>query len=194
MSNHKEPYSARVLRHRKLVVSVWVVLAVVGAWAASSINDHLSHSFDAPGRPAFEANKQIVGHYGNGGVIAPFVLVADPRGSAAGRRGPSSSGRPGGSPRRSPARAWREPGDGGPNKAFESADGKVAYALVFPPIGPEAPDKNEAALAAPQKAARGAAGRRRAAAGHRHRGAQRRLRRRRRGPPGRDADRRRSAR
>ena len=152
MGNHKEPYSARVLRHRKLIVSVWILLAVVGAWAASSINDHLSRSFDAPGRPAFEANKQIVGQFGNGGVIAPFVLVADPRGSTPvegselereARRVAASV----------PGSRLAGPGDGGPGKAFESTDGQVGYALVFPPIGPESPDKNEAALAALQRAA-----------------------------------------
>jgi RND superfamily putative drug exporter len=152
MGNHKEPYSARVLRHRKLIVSVWILLAVVGAWAASSINDHLSQSFDAPGRPAFEANKQIVGQFGNGGVISPFVLFADPHGSTrvagsdlerAARQVAASV----------PGSRLAGPGDGGPAKAFESTDGQVGYALVFPPIGPEAPDKNEAALAALQQAA-----------------------------------------
>jgi RND superfamily putative drug exporter len=152
MLNHKEPYSVRVLRHRKLIVSVWILLAVVGAWAASSINDHLSQSFDAPGRPAFEANKQIVGQFGNGGMISPFVLVADPDGSApvegaeleqAAKHVAASV----------PGSRLAGPGDGGSTKAFESTNGKIAYALVYPPIGPEAPEKNEAALAAMQKAA-----------------------------------------
>ena len=155
MSNHKEPYSVRVLRHRKLIVCVWILLAVVGAWAASSIDDHLSKSFDAPGRPAFEANKEIVETYGNGGLIAPFVLVADP----------SEGTLAGGGNEAAFAAAAKEvavavpgsrlagPGAGGPAKAFESADGKVGYALIYPPPGPEAPDKNEGALTAVQDAA-----------------------------------------
>jgi putative drug exporter of the RND superfamily len=155
MSNHKEPYSVRVLRHRKLIVSVWVLLAIVGAWAASSINDHLSQSFDAPGRPAFEANKEIVKTYGNGGLISPFVLVAAPARGTLAERGDGAAF----------AKAAKEvatavpgsrlagPGAGGPAKTFESADGKVGYALIYPPPGPEAPEKNEAALTAMQDAA-----------------------------------------
>jgi putative drug exporter of the RND superfamily len=156
MSNRKEPYSARVLRHRKLIVSVWVVAALVGAWAASSINDHLSQSFDAPGRPAFETNKAIVEQYGNGGPIAPFVVVADPsdgkpvdslatRGQFRAALTKVADAAPG-------SRVARA-GDDGADRIFESKDGTVAYGLVFPPVGPEAPDKNEAALASVQKAA-----------------------------------------
>jgi RND superfamily putative drug exporter len=155
MSNHKEPYSVRVLRHRKLIVSVWILLAVVGAWAASSINDHLSQSFDAPGRPAFEANREIVKTYGNGGPISPFVLVAAPKEGKV-FEGPNAA---------SFTEAAKEvaaavPGSrlagfgaGGPAKDFESKDGTVGYAFVYPPPGPEAPEKNEGALIAVQKAA-----------------------------------------
>jgi putative drug exporter of the RND superfamily len=155
MSNHKEPYSVRVLRHRKLIVSVWILLAVVGAWAASSINDHLSQSFDAPGRPAFEANREIVKTYGNGGVISPFVLVAAPKDGTL-----SEGGNEAAFTKAAKEVAAAVPGSrlaglgaGGPAKDFESKDGSVGYAFVYPPPGPEAPDKNEGALSAVQKAA-----------------------------------------
>ncbi|HJZ37482.1 MAG TPA: MMPL family transporter [Solirubrobacterales bacterium] len=155
MSNHKEPYSVRVLRHRKLIVSVWILLAVVGAWAASSINDHLSQSFDAPGRPAFEANKEIVKTYGNGGLISPFVLVAAPKDGTL-----SEGGNDAAFTKAAKEVAAAVPGSrlaglgaGGPAKDFESRDGKVGYAFVYPPPGPEAPEKNEGALSAVQKAA-----------------------------------------
>jgi RND superfamily putative drug exporter len=155
MSNHKEPYSVRVLRHRKLIVSVWILLAVVGAWAASSINDHLSQSFDAPGRPAFEANREIVETYGNGGVISPFVLVAAPKDGTL-----SDGGNEAAFTKAAKEVAAAVPGSrlagfgaGGPAKDFESKDGAVGYAFVYPPPGPEAPEKNEGALSAVQKAA-----------------------------------------
>jgi putative drug exporter of the RND superfamily len=152
VTNRKEPYSRRVLRHRRLVVAVWVALAIVGGWAASSINDHLSRSFDAPGRPAFEANQQIVAKFGNGGVIAPFVLVTAPGGGAKvdasqfGRAARTVAGAV-------PGSRLAGPGGGGSADRFESADGSVAYALVYPPLGQPAPNKNEAALAALQAAA-----------------------------------------
>jgi putative drug exporter of the RND superfamily len=156
VSNPKEPYSVRVLRHRKLIVAVWAVLALVGAWSASTINDHLSQSFDAPGRPAFEANKAIVEHYGNGGMIAPFVVVADPGGGV-----PVDSPAVRGQLRSAlatvaasaPGSRLARAGDAGAGRILEAKDGEVAYGLVFPPIGPEAPDQNEAALAAVQRSA-----------------------------------------
>src|ERR1700761_4147250 len=152
MTNPKEPYSVRVLRHRKLIVSVWILLAVVGAWAASSINDHLSQSFDAPGRPAFEANKEIVKTYGNGGLISPFVLVADPKEGTLSEGGNDAAFTKAAKEVAAsvPGSRLAAPGAGGPAKTFESKDGKVGYALVYPPPGPEAPEKNEDALKAMQ--------------------------------------------
>ncbi len=50
---------------------------LAGGWAASGLSDALSQSFDAPGRPAFDANREIVERYGSGGVIAPIVAVVD---------------------------------------------------------------------------------------------------------------------
>jgi RND superfamily putative drug exporter len=155
VSNHKEPYSVRVLRQRRLIVSVWVLLALVGAWAASSINDHLSQTFDAPGRPAFEANKDIVKTYGNGGLISPFVLVAAPKDGTLSEDGndaafTKAAKEVSGSV---PGSRLAGPGAGGPAKAFESKDGEVGYALIYPPPGPESPEKNEDALARIRKAA-----------------------------------------
>jgi putative drug exporter of the RND superfamily len=155
VTNRKEPYSVRVLRHRKLTVSIWVLLALVGAWAASSINDHLSQSFDAPGRPAFEANKEIVKTFGNGGLISPFVLVAAPKDGKLSEGGNDAAFTKVAKEVAAsvPGSRLAGPGDGGSAKTFESKDGKVGYALVFPPPGPEAPEKNEGALKALQNAA-----------------------------------------
>jgi hypothetical protein len=55
-----------VLRRRRLVAGAWLLLAIAGAWAASGLSDALSQTFDAPGRPAFEANKEIVERFGSG--------------------------------------------------------------------------------------------------------------------------------
>jgi RND superfamily putative drug exporter len=153
VSSHKEPYSARVLRHRRLIVSLWVLLALIGAWAASTINDHLSKSFDAPGRPAFEANKEIVKAYGNGGLISPFVLVAAPKEGTLTAGADDAAFAKAAQEIAAAVPGSRLAGPGGPAKTFESEDGKVGFALLYPPPGPEAPDKNEAALSAVQEAA-----------------------------------------
>ncbi|CAB4901777.1 unannotated protein [freshwater metagenome] len=146
-----------VMARRRLVALVWVVLALAGAWAASGISDALSQSFDAPGRPAFEANERIVRAYGSGGTISPIVLVARPEegrdvrdqdvrdelreavervaGAVPGSRAVSSSGATG--------------------EGLDSADGRASVAYVFPPVGRPAPDENPQALAAARKAAAG---------------------------------------
>jgi uncharacterized membrane protein YdfJ with MMPL/SSD domain len=78
-----------VLRRRRLLALAWLLLAVAGGWAASGLGDALSQSFDAPDRPASEANREIVERFGSGGVVAPIAAEEGPRARAAlpGRRG-----------------------------------------------------------------------------------------------------------
>jgi len=64
-----------VLRHRALVVVVWVVLAVTGGVTAPKTVDSLSYDFGLPGQPAYEANQQILGDYGSGGQVDPLILT-----------------------------------------------------------------------------------------------------------------------
>ena len=192
MSNHKEPYSVRVLRHRKLIVSVWILLAVVGAWAASSINDHLSQSFDAPGRPAFEANKEIVKTYGNGGAD----LAVRPRRRAEGRhalrrrqRGGLHQGGEGSRRRRAglaPRRSRRR--RAGEGLRVQGRRGRLRLRLSA--TGPGSAGKERRRAQRRAEGGRAALDRRHAPARDRRRGPERRLRRRRRGPPLRDPDRR----
>lgn len=145
-----------MLRHRRAVGAFWVVVALLGAWSASSIDEHLSRSFDAPGQPAYEANEEIVARYGNGGVIPPIVLVAEPRqGTFDGDRAVAREFRRGVArvAKAVPRSRTLAPGEGAPVGDFVSADGRVGWALVFPPVGRPAPDENEAALSAARAAA-----------------------------------------
>jgi putative drug exporter of the RND superfamily len=147
--------TAVTTRHRRLVALVWLVLAIAGGWAASSIGDALSQSFDAPGRAAFQANATIAQRFGNGGHIAPIVLVV---------RTPRDRRITEGATRNELGRAvarvsaavgharqvsYASTGD----RAFVSRDGRTTYALVFPPLGHPAPDENPAALTAARRAA-----------------------------------------
>ncbi len=144
-----------VLARRRFVAGLWVLLALAGAWAASGISDALSQAFDAPGRPAFEANERIVRTYGSGGTIDPIVLVARPQGdqkvtdpdvrdelrdavdrvarAVPGSRAVSSTGATG--------------------EGLDAKDGRASVAYVFPPVGRPAPDENPQALAAARRAA-----------------------------------------
>ena len=72
-----------VLRHKKLVVGLWLVLAIGGFAAIKPAGDALSTSFNIPGSEAFIANSRIAEVYGNGGDVAPLVAVVTlPKGSS----------------------------------------------------------------------------------------------------------------
>jgi RND superfamily putative drug exporter len=71
-----------VLGHKKLVVGVWLVLAIGGFAAMKPAGDALSTSFTIPGSEASSANSRIAEVYGNGGDVAPIVpVVTLPRGT-----------------------------------------------------------------------------------------------------------------
>src|SRR5215218_8940508 len=64
-----------VLSHKKLVVGLWLMLAVAGVAAMGPADKSFEEQFNLPGKEAFAANSQIVATYGNGGDIAPLVPV-----------------------------------------------------------------------------------------------------------------------
>src|SRR5918999_416668 len=64
-----------VLRHKLLVVLVWVAVTVAGVAAAGPATEALSQRFDLPGRESTEVNTAIIERYGNGGFAAPYVAV-----------------------------------------------------------------------------------------------------------------------
>jgi RND superfamily putative drug exporter len=70
-----------VLRHRRLVVAAWIVLLVAGALGAGRATKRLTFDFSLPGQSGYETAKQIDRIYGNGGLLAPTILVVTvPRG------------------------------------------------------------------------------------------------------------------
>jgi RND superfamily putative drug exporter len=130
-----------VLRRRRLVVGVWLALALAGAWASSGLSDALSRSLGAPDRPAFEANREIAERFGSGGEVAPIVAIA-PAGDDAER----AFGRVADAVRGARVAAGED---------LVSQDGRLAAAIILPPPGQRAPDENPQALQAARDAARG---------------------------------------
>ncbi len=136
-----------VLRHGRLVVLAWTVLALAGMAAASQIGGALSLSFDAPGREGFDANRTIVQTFGAGGGLSPVVLVAaTPDASARERAG----------------RAFARVAKAVPGarvrqgaQALRSDDGRTTFALLLPPRPADGADVNTTALAAVQRTAKG---------------------------------------
>ncbi|WP_026909555.1 MMPL family transporter [Patulibacter minatonensis] len=144
-----------VLARRRVVAAVWVVLTLAGVWAASGIGDALSQKSDAPGKPSFQANRQIVQEYGNGGTVPAIVLVARPE-----------QGRAVTDPdvrdelreavdrvKRAVPRARVVASSGATGEGLDAADGRASVAYVFPPVSRQKPDENPQALAAVRRVA-----------------------------------------
>jgi RND superfamily putative drug exporter len=64
-----------VLAHRRLVILLWALMLPVGIFAAGQVSKRLSIDFSLPGQPGYEAAQKITHLYGNGGDIAPTVIV-----------------------------------------------------------------------------------------------------------------------
>ena len=126
--------STFVLRHKRLVVLVWLAMTIAGMAASPMVPSRLSQQFNLPGQPSYEANQAILRAYGNGGNTLPLVAVfTAPQGT--------SSDTP--AARQTLARAFgqvaRQPGlrvvsfaDTGDRRLL-AADGRISYGLVYPP-------------------------------------------------------------
>ena len=126
--------AAFVLRHRRIVIVVWLVLLLTGGMAAGQVSKRLSFDFSLPGQPGYETAARIIHTYGNGGDQPPD----DPGGDRSGgrerdrERVPSISGPSTRSA--TPSRRLRvvDYGVTG-NRRFVTNDGRGTYALVFTP-------------------------------------------------------------
>ena len=59
-----EQFAEAVLRHRRIVVAVWLVLLVLGGGAAGQLSDRLTFDFSLPGQPGYQAEQQLETAYG----------------------------------------------------------------------------------------------------------------------------------
>ncbi len=53
-----------VLRHRRIVIGVWLVLLVAGGAAAGGLSGRLSFDFSLPGQPGYTAEQRLAASYG----------------------------------------------------------------------------------------------------------------------------------
>ena len=74
----KEPILARlthvIVHHRRVVIGVWVLLTLFGAFSASQVSKRWFESFSIPGYSSYEANQRTLHTFGNG-EQAPLVAV-----------------------------------------------------------------------------------------------------------------------
>jgi RND superfamily putative drug exporter len=121
--------------HRRVVVALWIILALLGVFCAGRSSSRLSVTFDLPGQPAFAANTAIVSQFHSGGDNAPLVAVVTlPVGTTVDSPGVRTElasvfdrgavALPG-----SRTASWVSTG----SRDFVSADGRTTFALYYPP-------------------------------------------------------------
>jgi len=70
-----------IVRHRWLVIGLWIVLTALGAFAAGQVSSRWYQSTSIPGQPAYEASQRSL-HALNVGDRAPSVVVFHTHGDA----------------------------------------------------------------------------------------------------------------
>jgi RND superfamily putative drug exporter len=63
------------LGHRRLVALAWIVLTVIGALTVGSTTGRLTHGFNTPGTPGYDANANILKTFGIDGNEQPSIAV-----------------------------------------------------------------------------------------------------------------------
>jgi putative drug exporter of the RND superfamily len=125
-----------VLRHRRIVMVVWALVAIAGISVTSTVNNRLTVDFSLPGQPGDEAAGKIIRAFHNGGNTSPLVATItlpagqtitgneDVVGKAFAAIGSADPGHP--------LRVVDEANTG--DEAFRTSDDRTAYALVFYPF------------------------------------------------------------
>jgi RND superfamily putative drug exporter len=125
-----------VLRHRKIVMVFWALVAIAGISVTSTVNDRLTVDFSLPGQPGDEAANKIIEAFHNGGNTSPLIAtVTLPAGqtitgnedAVAKAFAAISTADP-----KTPMRVVDEANTG--DTAFRTSDDRTAYALVFYPF------------------------------------------------------------
>jgi RND superfamily putative drug exporter len=121
-----------IVRRRRLVIGVWVLLTLFGAFSAQRVSKRWFESFSIPGYSAYEANQRTLHVFGSG-EQAPLVAVFHTDGAVTKVKRLSSAVQ---------AAAAVNPGSrvssywSTGSRAYVSADGHTAFAEIYPPGTP----------------------------------------------------------
>jgi RND superfamily putative drug exporter len=63
------------LNHKLVVVALWLVFAVAGAYASLGVGNKLTKGLPIPGQPAYEANLKMLRTFGIDGHQQPTIAV-----------------------------------------------------------------------------------------------------------------------
>jgi RND superfamily putative drug exporter len=121
-----------IVRRRRVVIGVWVVLTVFGAFSAGQVSKRWFESFSIPGYSSYEANQRTLKTFGTG-EQAPLVAVFHSSGDVT---------KVAGLERAVTAAAKVNPGSrvssfwSTGSRAYVSKDGHTAFAEIYPPGTP----------------------------------------------------------
>ena len=137
-ATHRENWAARlarrVLHHRRWVFAAWAVVFVAGMAGSGVVSNRLTFDFSLPGQPGYETARQIVRTFGNGGDVAPaIVVVTVPQGQTVAQRQTAISAAF--DQVRSAVPSVRVVDEGNTHDArFVTNDGRSTFGLLFEPI------------------------------------------------------------
>lgn len=128
------------LRHKRLVISFWLLLTIAGMAFANTATKALNGQYSNPGYESYQTNLAISQQFGNGGSGAPMLAVISlPPGSGAGSPAVTAGLRdvtariehavPG-----VRVASFASTGD----SAFVSRDGRTTFVIAYPPPTPGA--------------------------------------------------------
>jgi RND superfamily putative drug exporter len=129
-----------VLRHRRIVMVVWLLVAVAGVSVTGTVNNRLTVDFSLPGQPGDAAANKIIDQFHNGGNTSPMIAtVTMPAGQTlTGHEAEVAKAFAALGSTEIPLRVVDEANTG--DKAFRTADDRTAYAMVFYPFPRSATD------------------------------------------------------
>jgi putative drug exporter of the RND superfamily len=141
------------LRHKRLVVLIWLLLTIAGMASAQKATAALSEQYSIPGKQSFQVNTAILARYHNGGDTAPLLAVVTvPAGDTVSKAatGPVTARLARAIPGARVA-SYASTGDPG----FVSRDGRTTFVIAYPPLEPGSYGQDPAAVKAATAALRG---------------------------------------
>jgi RND superfamily putative drug exporter len=129
-----------VLRHRRLVVAIWLVVTIIGIATVNNATKAMDQKFSVPGREGWVTNSEIARLYNHtGSDTAPLLeVVTLPAGQSATAVRSDLGSLEQKAQQIIPKARVAGYGSTG-NKAFLSSDGRTAFAVIYPPEDPTAP-------------------------------------------------------
>jgi putative drug exporter of the RND superfamily len=120
------------LRHKRLVVLIWLLLTIAGMASAQKATAALSEQYSIPGKQSYQVNTAILARYHDGGDTAPLLAVVT---VPAGDKVTTADVQPVATRLEQAvpgARVASYASTGDP--AFVSRDGRTTFVLAYPPL------------------------------------------------------------